>query len=534
MFFILIHPVATWANDTQPNILLIHMEDMGCQIPAYGDNTVATPNLDKLAAEGLVFERAHVTAATCASSRGSLFSGLYPHQNGIVGFVSEHGFHFRDNIPTFIRDLKAAGYVTGLTYKTGVESIHYQRNPVPFDFAPRYTENYLTGQTRKDAPAAKTPEANLASFSVDNFRYFLENRVQGKPFYFQAQTPDTHTPWNYPNFVRKGDPGWPDAYPEVNPAQVTKIPGWGDALPARDGLARTVAQYYRAIQRTDWFVGRILSLLDEKGLRDNTLVIFSSDHGPSHLLRGKTTPYESGLRVPFIVRWPGEVKQPGSRSQSLVSFVDLYPTFVDAAGLDIPDHLPGHSLLPVLRGGESPRRYLYSAYVAHTTGMHLYWPTRTITDGRWKLIHHLFGDGKRHRYPEPEKSAFPILLTTLEAMPADSPARQVARRSSVPPAFELYDLKNDPHELQNLFGGKNGGQREIETRLKQQLKHWQQNLVLDPFAQPEYVHEFSAHYRKNFDLWKSLGGYSMKDPRALDFETYIPAWDATPYIGKKD
>ena len=137
------------------------------------------------------------------------------------------------------------------------------------------------------------------------------------------------------------------------------MPGWGDALKPQGALRDAVAEYYRAIQRVDWYVGRILALLDESGHAENTLVIFSADHGPSHLLRGKTTAYENGLRVPFIVRWPRHVKQPGSRSGALVSFVDLYPTFVDAAGLDIPKHLPGYSILPVLKGEASPRKHLY-------------------------------------------------------------------------------------------------------------------------------------------------------------------------------
>ena len=102
------------------NILFILMEDMGCHITPYGDTTAHTPNLNKLATDGMIFNRAHVTAATCASSRGSIFSGLYPNQNGIMGFVQDHGFYYREGIPTFIQDLKKAGYKTGLTYKTGV------------------------------------------------------------------------------------------------------------------------------------------------------------------------------------------------------------------------------------------------------------------------------------------------------------------------------------------------------------------------------------------------------------------------------
>ncbi len=527
-FFATLTLTVTVQAEKQPNILFIQMEDLGVQIPAYGDRTVATPNLDKLASEGVIFERAHVTAATCAASRGSLFSGLYPHQNGIMGFVKQHGFHYRDGVPTFVMDLKAAGYSTGLTYKNGVESAHHRSNPVPFDFHPKYTENWLTGLKSKNAAKSQV-KPPLTSYSVDNFQYFLEHLKDGQPFYFQAQTPDTHHPWKRPHFIREGDPDWP--YPDVDLSRITATPGWGDTLQPSGELRKVIGEYYRAIQRVDWYVGRILALLDEYGHADNTLVIFSADHGPSHLLRGKTTPYENGLRVPFIVRWPGHVRTPGTRSNELVSFVDLYPTFVAAAGLEIPKHLPGYSILPIIEGKKAHRRQrLYSAYVAHTTGMHQYWPTRTVTDGRWKLIHHLFGDGKRRRYPDGNQ-ALSALNRQLKKIPAESLPRQIARRSEVPPAFELYDLDADPHELTNLSGDPKYA--EIEKRLRTRLQHWRERTA-DPFLDSGFVETFTAAYARNVELWKSLGGSKMKDMDAIDFEEFILDWNPASFLGNKD
>ena len=530
IFLISILLLVTKVQADKPcNLLFIHMEDMGVQIPAYGDHTVATPNLDQLAAEGIVFERAHVTAATCAASRGTLFSGLYPHQNGIMGFVKQHGFHYRNGIPTFVRDLKDAGYATGITYKDGIESAHYGRSfrPVPFDFHPKYTDNYLTGQVGDKAPKGED-DPPLVSFSVDNFRYFLEQLSDDTPFYFQAQTPDTHHTWNRPHFIRDGEPDWP--YPKVDRKRMTKTPGWGDALPPEDGLLKSVAEYYTAIQRVDWYVGRILSLLDEFGHADNTLVIFSADHGPSHLLRGKTTPLESGLRVPLIVRWPGRITEPGTRTDALVSFVDLYPTFVDAAGLSIPSHLPGHSLVPVLKGEPASRKHLYSAYVAHTTGLHLYWPTRTVTDGRWKLIHHVLGDGQRKRY-ESRNHALISLNKQIDLMPDGSLAKRLRRRSEIPPAFELYDLQSDPDEQRNLFG--QGEVSATQQRLMKRLDDWRRESS-DPFIDPQFIDRFSETYRTNYQIWESLGGHKMKDNKALDFSEYIPDWDPAAYVGKQD
>ncbi|MCB1226954.1 MAG: sulfatase [Verrucomicrobiales bacterium] len=515
------------AAEPRPNIVFIHMEDMGVQIPAYGDTTIATPHLDRLAADGVVFEHAYVTAATCAASRGTLFSGLYPHQNGIMGFVQQHGFHFRTGVPTFVRDLKEAGYATGLTYKNGIESAHYDAPPVPFDFHPKYTENFLSGQTGNKAPPGST-NPPLASFAVDNFQYFLEHLEAGQPFYFQAQTPDSHHPWERPDFIRAGDPGWP--YPAVEVKRIQATPGWGDALAPEGGLRRAIAGYYRAIQRVDWYVGRILDLLEKYGHADDTLVIFSADHGPSHLLRGKTTPGELGLRVPFIVRWPSHIAHPGSRSDALVSFVDLYPTFVEAAGIGIPAHLPGYSILPVLRGEPSPRRHAYSAFVAHTTGMDQYWPTRTVTDGRWKLTHHLFGDGRRARY-EGDNHALSSLNHQIEEQPAESLAREMRHRAEVPPAWELYDLKNDPDERQNLYGAAEAVK--VQKRLSRQLVAWREQTA-DPFLDDDFVTRFTESYRRNFALWEELGGSKIKDKSALSFEAFLPPWDAAPYLGRRD
>ena len=391
---------------------------------------------------------------------------------------------------------------------------------MPFDFHPKYTENYLTGQTKKECCRAIKSNPPLVSHSVDNFKYFLENLEEGTPFYFQAQTPDTHHIWDRDWFIRDGDPGWP--YPDVDLSRITTTPGWGKALVPQEGLRKAVGDYYRAIQRVDWYVGRILSLLEEYGHKDNTLVVFSSDHGHSHLLRGKTTAHEAGLRVPFIVRWPGHIDKPGTRSDALVSFVDLYPTFVSAAGLKPPKHLPGYSILPILKGKQPQRKHLYSAYVAHTTGPHLYWPTRTVTDGKWKLTHHLFGDGERDRYESHKMEGIFVLHKQIDGMPKNSQAKRLREACRRPPEYELFNLEQDPNELNNLYG--NPKHSKVQQRLTETLSNWQESSD-DPFRDSEFVERFTSAYQKNYELWESLGGYKIKDKTALDFKEFIPAWD---------
>ena len=141
-------------------------------------------------------------------------------------------------LTTFIHALKGKGYECGLTYKTGVKP-----NP-PFDFKPSYKQNRLTGEDSD----------HLVNNSVDNFRFFLQHLKEGTPFYFQAQTPDTHSTWHRPEFIKPGSEGWP--YPDVDLAKVQPFDWLGDDFPMSEKFRREVGTYYRAIQRVDWFVGR--------------------------------------------------------------------------------------------------------------------------------------------------------------------------------------------------------------------------------------------------------------------------------------
>ncbi len=166
----------------RPNIVFILMEDLGTEIGPYGDPVAQTPALDRLAAEGMVFDHgARVTAASCAPSRGSLFTGLYPHQNGMFAFDKSTGWHFREGCPTFVATLRRHGYYAGLTYKTGIDP----DSALGFDFQVSYLENRKRGE---DTP-------HLTTNSIENFQVFLAERPAERPFYFQAQTPDTHAGW---------------------------------------------------------------------------------------------------------------------------------------------------------------------------------------------------------------------------------------------------------------------------------------------------------------------------------------------------
>jgi N-sulfoglucosamine sulfohydrolase len=516
------------------NILFIHMEDMGPHFAAYGNRTAHTPQLDRLAAEGVVFHQACVTAATCASSRGSLLSGLYPHQNGIMGFIQTHGFYYREGLPTLVPMLKDAGYYTGITYKTGVEPWEM----TAFDQNHNWRVNKLFPEDNQ----------NEIKNGIDNFKHFLETRPKDRPFYFQSQNSDTHTPWVGEkvdkHFFIKGMPG-AEIYKPIDPATVGPLPHFGPDFDMNDKVRSFLAGYYEATQRVDYFVGRILALLKEYGVEEETLVIFSADHGPSHLSRGKTTAYEFGLRVPFIVRWPGKTAV-GKHSDALVSFVDLMPTFLEVAGIERPKHLPGHSLVPVFDGRkpEGVRKYIYSAYVSHTTAYYLYWPTRTISDGRYKLICNVNGNGSTRRDAWMGTDADPGLIQDnadqriRDAYKTSGPiAQQAYDRSLTPPEFELYDLKNDPGEILNLAGQDNVAQ--IESRLKADLLKWRVDTVADPFLDPAYVRAFNKDYaakvafyndhKKDKKVVEGMSNLNRWGKWRLDMSRWIPDWDPAGY-----
>ena len=517
----LAHPAQ---SQTPKNILFIHMEDMGCEISPYGDTTQATPHLQRLADEGITFERAHVTAASCAPSRGSIFSGLYPHQNGIWAFINTHGFHYRKGVPTFIKMLKDAGWRTGISYKTGVEP----GNEVPFDYVGNYGKNPYVPKGEKSP--------HRVTNCIEHFQYFLENLPDGQSFYFQAQTSDTHHSWDKKDTIR-GIESYRGFNP-VDPETIRPLPHMGDITLTQRGKQH-LADYYGAIQRVDHFVGEVLELLEAHGHADDTLVIFSADHGPSHISRGKTHAYEFGLRVPFIARWPGT--KGGIQSQALVSFVDLMPTFLDVAGLEKPDHLAGHSLVSVLKGEkpEGNRKYLFSAYNAHTTGFGSFWPTRTITDGHYKLIHHLLGDAQTVRGQVPgasQQSTGRERIYNGLATHLDGVGGRAHLRAITPPTFELYDLRKDPGELHNLAG--QVAYAEVQETLKAALHNWRTTCVKDPFVEQDVLKDFTDEYNAHVRQWQEAMDVDtpergdnkarlQAEKWSLDKERWIDDWTGT-------
>ncbi len=433
----------------RPNVLLIVSEDNSPNLGCYGDVYAKTPNLDRLAAEGVRFEHAFVTTASCSESRSSMLTGLFPHQNGQIGLAT-HGYCMFGHQANVASLLKSNGYRTGIIGKLHV-------NPAkafPFDF--------------------QWNDQRYCSFSHRDVRKIAEIAGQfmtasKQPFFLMVNYPDAHLPWLA---QQKGVPDKPLAAGEVPP------PAWvGLDTPA---LRQGAADYYNCIQRLDTAVGLLLAKLAETGQAKRTLVIYLADHG-AQFPRGKLTCYESGLAVPLIVSWPGKART-GSVRDELVSTVDLLPTILEATGLKNPGGLPGRSLVPLLKNESVAwREYLFAEYHSHYPP--LYFPQRTVRDGRYKLIVSLLQDRPdptREVYLSPNTRWSIVREAELGAAPSN--VRRAYETWHDAPPNQLYDLQNDPCELNNLANRPEWDA--VLERLRRQLTQWQHRTD-DPLTDPD-------------------------------------------------
>ena len=325
------------------NVLFITADDLGLQLSCYGNTVISTPHLDQLAERGTRFEVAYVAQASCSPSRSAMFTGLYPHANGQYGLTGRtdrpSGFalheHLRDKtVPAY---LKRSGYRTGIIGKLHVAP----EDSFPFDFRKR--------------PRIATREVRLVAKTAAEFW----QKAGEEPFFLMVNYSDPHA-------SRSADAvgGWTfhdqvDGLPEdpIPPRAAPPLPFQRIDTP---GQLKRVSGYYNTIKRLDAGIGMLLEELRKAGHADDTLIIFCGDHGPP-FARGKTTVYESGTRVPFMVYWPGVSKR--MTSQAMVSTVDILPTILDAVGEPIPEGLHGRSLRPVVNDPEATwREYLVAEF----------------------------------------------------------------------------------------------------------------------------------------------------------------------------
>ncbi len=468
----------------QPNILLIVSEDNGPELGCYGEPSVKTPVLDRLANEGVRFENAFVPQAGCSQSRAALLTGLYPHQNGQIGLATWKFRMYREDTPNIVRSLNKVGYRTGLIGKLHINP----KSAFRFDMHEISTSNFSRKKIDDYAKRAET------FFSASD-----------EPFFLSVNYPDAHRP-----FVEqvKGLPKQPLTADDVKPMAY-----FGLDTP---DLRKQTANYYNCMSRLDSLVGDLLDGLKRSGKADNTLVVYLGDHG-ADLLRGKRTSYEGGVRIPLIARWPGRIKSKQVRNE-LVSTLDLMPTFLAMTNAEPVNELPGRSLLPLLKDQATEwREYLFTEYHLHSA--HNFYPQRTVRNARYKLIQNLQPDQVNPGHDFTLKRFFDDLPETIDAAP--EPIRSAYHRMNKPPEFELYDLKSDPYEFQNL--AEDVGRNQVLTELKEQLAGWRKQTS-DPLLKKENLRWLKAEVDACF-----RDGIPSKDRLSLTYPEYFFA----PRVGAR-
>ena len=481
------------ATESKPNIVFITADDLGIELNRYGDMTVPTPHLNQLADEGVLFKNAYVTQASCSPSRSSMFTGLYPHQNNQLG-LEHRGYVMHKGIPTLPALLKANGYRTGSIGKVHVRP----EEDLPFDFQVYRSD----GLNPKDV-----------THYVKHAETFL-NETNDQPFFLLYSLGDPHKRFFH---QVSGIPTNPVKAEDMKP------------FPQHGGIdtpeiREEVAGYYNAIQRIDVGIKMLRDLLAKTGKDKNTLIIFIGDHG-APLSRGKTTTYEFGLRIPYLIHWPERIPAGQVRSE-FVSTVDLLPTCLEAAGLTAPKHLAGQSFLPMVTGKAIPwRKTLCAEFTTHGPG---FTPQRCIRDERYKLILNLRTDQKK---PGLGVDSCKVRDAMQDPKWENTEGYRVFKMLENPPEVELYDLQNDPIEYHNLAGKPE--LQAVETRLKEALLTWRKEThdpLLDSavFAAYKKHHDdFDKNYQAQVAAAKAKG---EKEPyRKIDMTKFQETWPTAPY-----
>ncbi len=423
----------------RPNLLLITADDLGMQLGCYGDEAARTPHLDALASRSRLFENAYVAQASCSPSRSAMFTGLYPHANGQYGLLNAGvGFQLHESLhsQTLPALLKQAGYSTGILGKLHVGP----ENVFPFDVRVRSDTRDVVATTQKAG------------------EFFRESQ---QPFFFMANFSDPHVHGRSPRPPKEAFPTQYKGIP-ADPLEVGEVPAFPFQRLDHPEEIERITQYYNAVSRFDEGVGLLLDQLEKAGHAENTVVLFVSDHGPP-FFRGKTTCYEGGVKVPMLLHWPG-VFDSGDSVDALVSTVDILPTFLEAAGLNVSRDLHGESLAKTSAADEW-RKTLATEF--HYHGSRPFFPRRTIRNERYKLIHNLLA-GKKSAIERVDGDA--AYRLAMESKDLGDTTQEAFRRTVNPTEFELYDLQNDPWEFQNLTD--DAEYQQTLNEMKQALLDW--------------------------------------------------------------
>lgn len=438
------------SKQDRPNIIWITLEGVPLSVlSCYGSKLIDTPNIDRLAQEGMQFNNAFTTNALCAPSRATLLTGKYDHLNGMIsnpGVTTDHITHctFDPSQQTFPQLLKKNGYQTGLVGKwhlvsegdepanpgiAGFDYFVFKRNAGgPYYEATGYYQNPKLGSSKivkTEYPGYITD--NITDLTIKGIKKFK------KPFMMMVQYFNDHRPFDPPHKYEHiydnthvTEPGtfWDDYTMRASPARDARmrIEYMPDFNPPKELTGRQRKQwnyqkfmehFLGTLKALDDNIGQLLDYLDESGLSHNTVVALTSDHGfflGDHGWFDKRFMYEQAIRVPWLIRYPGIIKQ-GSKSESMNINIDNAPTILDLAGIEIPSDMQGKSLAPIVKGNE-PKEWRDAYYYHYYEFAPPHWvaPHYGVRTERYKLIYYY----------------------TVNQ-------------------WELFDLKKDPDEMENLF-----------------------------------------------------------------------------------
>lgn len=447
----------SFANNSKehPNIILFVSDDHGRDaLGCYGNSVVSTPNLDKLAAEGVRFENAYCTSASSAASRSVLLTGQFGHAIGAYGHVHDyHHFSTYDNVKSLPVLLSQNGYYTARIgkYHVAPETVYH------FD------------QTYQADPRNTVEMAEVSSEIFNS----------EKPFFLYFCTDDPHRSgfttaaddWRSPNRFGNKDEGYEGVETITFDYRDVVVP---EFLTDNEETRREIAEYYQSIARIDQGFGRLMKYLEESGKADSTIVIYISDNGMA-FPGAKTSTYEAGIKLPCIIKDPSMKKRShGTLNHSMISWVDMTPTILDMAGIETDNKFQGRSFKNIIEKEDTENwDTIYASHTFHEITM--YYPMRVVRQGRYKLI---WNAAWRLEYPFASDLFISSTWQSVKRSEEQTIGSRTVESFLFRPEFELFDLEVDPNEFNNLSG--NAEYSDVLDHMIGELKGWQLE-TLDPW-----------------------------------------------------
>ena len=434
----------------KPNILLILSDDHSVpHVGYYGDENCLkfniTPNLDTFAKESMIFTRAYSMAPQCAPNRISIFTGRSPISTRTSRFAQPA----QKEAAFFTDILRENGYWVGVDGRS--HHLH-GRGRLSEHVKEQYEASEMFVFDRFDHCKTGPSKGEWLPRIPDSFSAVIDQIPENKPFFLSYGFQQPHR-------------GWKSSIAGIPTDELKLPPDWPDTPEVREDYARYLAD----VRDMDWGFGQIDSVLEARNLKENTIVIFMGDNGEA-LLRGKGTLYQRGIHVPLIIRWPGKIKSQ-TESDVLISAVDFAPTLLAAAGLTPLKEMTGFSFLPELMGKEyQEQKYVFAerswqgGYLTRSDGFDL---IRTVVTKDYQFIYNVLPDRPYHPC-DMENTA--VWRKMQESPHQLSQLHQKLYFPTRRPIIEVYDLKNDPYQLNNLWGNENI--KAIEKELREELDKW--------------------------------------------------------------